>query len=120
MLRFARELKSRYSVGIITDNKKDRIDYLRQYQRLPEIFAPIVVSAEVRCTKADPRIFQLALACLGVNPDDSVFIDNTPSNLVAATAIGIKTVIFDDERNDVPGLAHLLRTKFGVSTHGSA
>lgn len=116
MFRFARELKGRYSVGIITDNKKDRIDHLRQYQRLPEVFAPIIVSAEVGCTKADPRIFQWALASLGVRPEDSVFVDNTPGNLIAASATGIKTVLFDDERNDVAGLAHVLRTEFGVSS----
>ena len=91
-----------------------------QYQRLPELFAPIVVSAEVRCTKADPRIFLWATACLGVDPEDTVFIDNTPSNLLAATSIGIKTVFFDDERNDVLGLARFLRTEFGVSTDGAA
>lgn len=120
MFCLARELKRAYSVGIITDNKKDRIDYLRQYQRLPELFAPIVVSAEVRCTKADARIFQLASAYLQVDPEDAVFIDNTPCNLVAAAAIGIKTVLFDDERNDVAGLARFLHTEYGVSTPGSA
>ena len=56
------------------------------------------------------------MACLGVKPENTVFIDNTPSNLVAATAIGIKTVFFDDERNDVAGLAQFLATNFGVST----
>lgn len=120
MLRLARGLKSHYSVGIITDNKKDRIEYLRQYQRLPDVFAPIIVSAEVRCTKTDPRIFEWAMASLGVNPENTVFIDNSPSNLVAATALGINTVFFDDERNDVAGLAQSLATNFGVSTHAFA
>src|SRR6185437_5969737 len=36
MLRLARNLKTRYAVGIITDNKKDRIDHLRRYQALDE------------------------------------------------------------------------------------
>jgi len=120
MLHLARALKHRYSVGIITDNKKDRIDYLRQYQRLPEVFAPIVVSAEVRCTKVDRQVFQWAVACLGVDPEESIFIDNTASNLVAPAAIGMKTVYFDDERNDVAGLAHFLDIEFEVSTQGAA
>jgi putative hydrolase of the HAD superfamily len=118
MLRLARGLKVRYAVGIITDNKKDRIDYLKQYQRLPEVFAPIVVSAEVRCTKASPAIFQRALDCLGVAPEDSIFIDNTQSNLVAPAALGMKTIYFDDERNDVEGLARFLGLEFGVSSRG--
>lgn len=115
MVRFARRLKGRYSVGIITDNKKDRIDCLKRCQRLSEVFDPIVVSAEVRCTKASPLSFERALACAGVDAPDSIFIDNAPGNLVAPAALGMKTVHFDDERNDVAGLARLLDVEFGVS-----
>ena len=115
MMRLARGLKGRYFVGIITDNKKERIDHLREYQRLPEVFSPIIVSAEVRCTKANPRIFELALACLCVDPADSIFIDNTRGNLVAPAALGMKTVHFDDEKNDVAGLVRVLETAYGVS-----
>ena len=116
MLQLARDLKRHCgAVGIITDNKKERIDYLKQYQRLPQLFAPIVVSAEVGCTKADSRIFEVALACAAVDPGESVFIDNTPSNLVAAAALGMKTVYFDDEKNDVDALARLLSAQVGVN-----
>lgn len=115
MFSLARGLKAHYFVGIITVNKKERIDHLKQYQRLFELFDPIVVSAEVRCTKANPRIFELALACLRVNPENSIFIDNTRDNLAAPGALGMKTVHFDDEKNDVAGLARLLDIDYGVS-----
>ena len=105
MFALARALKKRCSVGIITDNKRDRIEHLRQYQRLDEVFAPIVVSAEVRCTKANAAIFEYALGCLEVRPEDSLFIDNSARNLLVPAALGMKTVYFDDEKNDVPGLA---------------
>lgn len=120
MFSLARGLKARYFVGIITDNKKERIDHLKQYQRLSELFDPIVVSAEVRCTKMNPRIFDLALARLRVDPEDSVFIDNSQDNLVAPAALGMKTVHFDDEKNDVAGLARLLDLDYGVSAIDSS
>jgi putative hydrolase of the HAD superfamily len=115
MLRLARNLKARYAVGIITDNKKDRIDHLRKYQALDEVFAPIVVSAEIGHTKASPVIFEHALAGLGLSPHECVFIDNTPSNLVVATKLGMGTVHFDDETNDVPNLVARLRSEYGIS-----
>jgi hypothetical protein len=34
--------------------------------------------------------------------------------LIVASAIGMKTVWFDDQRNDVAGLAQRLATDFGV------
>ena len=101
----ARELKKRCSVGIITDNKRDRIEHLRQYQRLDELFTPIVVSAEVRCTKTTAAIFEYALGCLEIPPEESLFIDNSAKNLLAPAALGMKTIYFDDEKNDVPDLA---------------
>ena len=115
MFRLARGLKGRCSVGIITDNKKERIDCLRKYQRLADVFDPIVVSADVGCTKSDPAIFAFALACVAVRPEDALFIDNTRSNLVAPAALGMKTICFDDETNDVAGLARTLGTELGLS-----
>ena len=120
MLRLCRDLKRRYAVGIVTDNKKERFDYLQRHQRLTEVFAPIVVSAVVGCTKAHPAIFRRALARSNVAPQESIFIDNTRGNLVVPAALGMKTVHFDDEKNDVAGLARLLRVEFGVSSEGNA
>lgn len=114
MFAMARELKTHCPVGIITDNKKERIERLRQYQRLDELFDPIVVSAEVRCTKANIAIFQCALGRVGVRPEDSMFIDNSVRNLVAPAALGMKTVYFDDEKNDVAALALRIRHEIGA------
>jgi putative hydrolase of the HAD superfamily len=104
MLRLARELRSRYSVGIVTDNKKDRIDCLEKLHGLSSVFDPITVSAEVGLGKDDPRIFLGVLARLGIDPDECVFIDNSRENLIAPGSLGIKTIYFDDDRQDFDGL----------------
>ena len=115
MMRLARDLSGRFAVGIITDNKKERIDHLKKYQQLAEVFAPIVVSSDVGCGKEDPCLFRWALDRSGVEAGRSVFIDNTRANLVTAAALGINVVHFDDERNDVAALARTLERDFGVS-----
>jgi len=104
-----------YAVGIITDNKADRFEHLVRYQALDKVFFPIVVSAVFGSGKRSPKIFQHALAHLHVAPEDAVFIDNSPKNLLAASELGMATVHFDDEKNDVEGLAVLLRERHGVS-----
>ena len=114
MFALADRLRPRYAVGIITDNKKDRFDCLKRSQRLEELFSPIVVSAEVGCTKDSPAIFERALMLAGVRASASVFIDNTPQNLVAAAASGMRTVHFDDERSDMPELVRRLRDELGI------
>jgi len=113
MLALARELKRKNLVGIITDNKKDRIDHLRQYQGLESLFSPIVVSAEIGADKKSDEIFLHALRIAGVGAEEAVFIDNSKDNLVAPGALGIRTVFHDDERNDIEALTETLKS-FGL------
>lgn len=100
MLSIARGLRSRYAVGIVTDNKKDRIDVLRRLHDLPRLFDPIMVSSEVGLRKDNPGIFLGALTFLRVEPEECIFIDNSKDSLVAPNALGMKTIYFDDEKQD--------------------
>jgi FMN phosphatase YigB (HAD superfamily) len=110
MFSLARRLRERYSVGIITDNKKDRIDYLKRHQDLESLFSPIVVSAEVGASKESAKIFLHALHCTGVSAEESIFIDNSKDNLIAPNALGFNTIFHDDEKNDIAGLLRSFRT----------
>ena len=114
MFTLAEELKRQCVVGIITDNKKDRIDYLRKAQQLDALFAPIVVSAEMGCTKEDKRMFQAALQRSGLEAGEAVFIDNSAPNLIAPRALGMQTIHFDDVTNDVAGLRRTLNEHYGL------
>lgn len=104
MLSLARGLRSRYSVGIVTDNKKDRIDALKRLHDLNSLFDPIVVSSEVGLGKDSPRIFVGALQLLRVKSEECIFIDNNKANLVAPDSLGMKTIYFDDEAQDFKAL----------------
>jgi putative hydrolase of the HAD superfamily len=120
MLELARRLRQHYSVGIITDNKKDRIDHLKKHLGLTALFDPIVVSAEVGSSKESSRIFERALSHLGIAPNESLFADNSEENLVAANVLGMITVHFDDEQNDVQALCETLRETYGLLVPGAA
>ena len=114
MLELARMLRRHYFVGIITDNNKHRIDHLKKHLGLAALFDPIVVSAEVGSSKKTLPIFERALGHLGVAPSESVFIDNTEENLIAANTLGMKTVYFDDEESNVQALADTLKETYGL------
>jgi putative hydrolase of the HAD superfamily len=118
MLAVARELRARYSVGIITDNKKDRIDALKRLHDLPRLFNPIVVSAEVGLGKHDARMFLGALQLLRVDPEECIFIDNSKDNLIAPNLIGMKTIYFDDEKRDFEALLTELRAHGAIAGAG--
>lgn len=109
MFSLARQLQRHHVVGIITDNKKDRIDHLKRYQNLERLFDPIVVSAEIGADKGSAEIFLQALHRAGVAADEAVFVDNNKDNLIAAGALGIKTIFHDDETNDIAALVNTFK-----------
>jgi putative hydrolase of the HAD superfamily len=114
MLALARRMKPQYALGIITDNKKDRIDCVRASQGLDELFNPIVVSAEFGSGKDGSAVFEYALRCLDIRPEESIFIDNNPENLIAPKALGMGIIFHDDEENDVGKLVRVLTDEFRV------
>lgn len=100
MVEFAKRLKENFIIGIITDNGVERADYIFSKYKFNEIFDPIIVSADVKTTKAGTEIFKIAAERAGVNPDECIFIDNTPKNLVSAERLGITGIHFDDAIRD--------------------
>ncbi|CAM2178593.1 haloacid dehalogenase [Burkholderia cepacia] len=114
MFALARSLKPAYSLGIITDNKRDRIDSLKKSQGLDALFNPIIVSAEFGSGKDSTAVFEHALRCVGIGPEESIFIDNNRENLIAPSALGMGTIFHDDEKNDVEKLIETLRNEFNI------
>ena len=52
------------------------------------------------------------LRCLDIRPEESLFIDNNPENLIAPKAFGMGVIFHDDEKNDMGKLAVSLVDEF--------
>ena len=59
-------------------------------------FDGIVISGEFGAAKPDPRIFAHLLETYGLRADATVFIDDVPANVAAASAAGMHTILFTD------------------------
>jgi len=59
-------------------------------------FRDIVVSGDEKLVKPDPAIYHLALARFGLEPHEAVFIDDNEANVLAARALGIRSIHFSD------------------------
>jgi len=108
MLSFVSDLKSNYRIGLITDNKEDRIAEILSFFRIADLFDSVTVSAACGYRKNQTSIYEQALHSLDVTYQDSVFIDNDASNLIVPSAMGMKTVWFDDHTRDIPLLQNSL------------
>ena len=57
-------------------------------------FRDIVVSGREKLLKPDPAIYRLALARFGLDPPESLFVDDRPINVHAAEAVGMHGHVF--------------------------
>ncbi|MBQ8201767.1 MAG: HAD-IA family hydrolase [Clostridia bacterium] len=109
MLAIAREMKAQgCRIALVTDNKADRVHAILKHHGLHDLFDAVAISAEVGSGKGERAIFDAALIRLGVTAEDCVFIDNTAQNLAVPQAMGMQTILFDDETRDVEGLRRII------------
>ncbi|KAM6166396.1 LOW QUALITY PROTEIN: acyl-CoA dehydrogenase family member 10 [Erethizon dorsatum] len=71
-------------------------------------FDVVVESCLEGVCKPDPRIYQLCLERLGLQPSESIFLDDLGPNLKAAASLGIHTIKVDDPEAAVKELESLL------------
>lgn len=100
MINLVKKLKERYSIGMVTDNKCDRIQTILDYRDLNQYFDVVAVSADIHSGKDSYAIFEYVLNTLNVSANECVFIDNTEKNLVVPKQMGMATILFDDENRD--------------------
>ena len=94
LLQLIRDLRARYKIGLLS-NAPDKLGYwLHQSWDIKRFFDAIVYSAEAGIAKPDPRIYQLILEQLAVQPSEALFVDDDPRNVEAAVALGIQAIRF--------------------------
>lgn len=81
------------AVGLVT-NATDRLSHDLRALDLAQHLDFVVNSSEVGIAKPNPGIFRLALARMGVQPDEAAFVDDTAANVSAASALGIRSCHF--------------------------
>jgi len=93
--RLIGELKAAgYALYVLSNMSREFIDFLR---KLPvyRFFDGEVVSCEEHAVKPEPRIYEILLSRYGLDPAETLFIDDRPSNIAAAERFGIHTCLFD-------------------------
>ncbi len=100
MIALVHKLKERYLVGMVTDNKCDRINTILEYRGLTQCFDAIAISACLHSRKDSYSIFEYVLNTLNVSAGECVFIDNTEKNLVVPKQMGMSTVFYNDDNRD--------------------
>lgn len=88
-----------YKLYVLSNMSREFIAFLRRFP-VYRLFDGEVVSCEERTVKPEPRIYEILLERYGLNPAETLFIDDRRSNIAAAEALGICGKLFDARHPD--------------------
>ena len=84
----------------------------------PGLFDAVVISGECGMRKPEEAIFLHAAKCIGLAPEQCVFIDDMEANVAAAAACGMTSVHHTEAAQTVAAVQDLLGVPLGGSQPG--
>ena len=94
-----RQLKKSYNIYMLSNTNsimwRTRIaeDFRQEGLEREDYFDGIVTSFEARSIKPDAKIFHTVVEKLGINPNETLFLDDSQKNLDAAAQLGFHTLL---------------------------
>lgn len=105
-VNFLESLKNDYRIFLLSNTNKIHYDYYNDlfcktfgYQSLDDLFEKAYYSYRIGLYKPDPAIFHYVVKDSGLNPEETVFIDDNLLNISAAEECGIKAVQLTEIEN---------------------
>lgn len=83
-----------YTVGMLSNNVPALCDRVRNDRRMERI-ERFVFSNEIGVRKPDPAAYAALQAALGLEPHETVFIDDNADNIAAAREFGFRGILLD-------------------------
>jgi len=94
LIEYVRWLHKSYKTGLLTNAWDDLRQVIADRWHFEDAFDTMIISAEVKLAKPDPHIFQLALSRLGVDANQTIFIDDMIRNVEGAKLVGLRPIQF--------------------------
>jgi len=107
LVAYIHTLRPRYQTAVISNATDNLHHALSEIFDIADAFDVIVGSAAEKVMKPEPAIFHRTLERLGREPEEAVFIDDSPANVAGARALGIHAVHFRAGMDVPAALAHL-------------
>lgn len=83
----------KYKLGIVSNNSRETIDFGLKQLKMESLFEVIITSDDVSDKKPSPEGLFKALALLNSSKEDSIFIGDSASDILAGNRAGIESVL---------------------------
>jgi len=89
-----KELEKNYTLAILSNTNEFHFPFILKHYCIMDYFEDFILSYEERCQKPQYQIYNNALERLHTSPQETIFIDDTEENVIAATQHGIRGIHF--------------------------
>lgn len=87
-------LKERFKLGVVSDTWPS-LERVFINKDLRKYFSTFVMSSVYGSCKSEKILFKIAIEELGVNPEETIFVDDSESNLDSAKEFGLIPILID-------------------------
>lgn len=101
------ELIKTYPVYLFTDTL-DSHDAFNLKRGIYEHFTAVFKSHDLGVTKNDVKSFQMVLDRINANPEECLFIDDSPKHIATAIKLGFKTVLYTQRKESLPEILNII------------
>ncbi len=109
LIAYFAALRPRYRTALLSNSFVGARREERERYHFDAIADLIVYSHEEGIAKPDPRIFARTCERLGVQPAETVFLDDFPGHVAAARELGMQAILFKDTAQATADLDACLR-----------
>jgi len=94
LVEYIQGLKRDHQIALLSNAFSTLRQYLEDSWGILDLFDEVVISAEVGLIKPDNAIYELILGKLGVQAEESIFVDDFAHNIEAANHLGMHGIQF--------------------------
>lgn len=98
-----------YRLGLLSNDVAPLEDKLRRELEIYDLFDAVIISAQIRVMKPDPRAYRAMLRAMDVSATESVLIDDNQANIDGARALGMNAIRYQAGMDVQAALAPFLR-----------
>ena len=104
---YLKRLAKEYDLCLVSNTNEAHIKHIRKqagpflWNSFVEKFEALFLSYEIGHRKPDTSYFNYVLEHMNAQPEEVLFVDDSPANIEAAEALGINTFLFNLQEQDL-------------------
>lgn len=87
-------LHKTYPLYLLSNTNEAHLNYVKKNFNILEYFKACFLSYKIGSLKPERKIYEYVLKSLGILPNEILYIDDKPQNILAAQELGINSYVF--------------------------